>query len=583
MEKMKLFGDVKDEQNNKEIGKPKTAAFGIDLGTTNSAISVIPKGTEPLIIPLKDKRTTIPSCVLWDSDTDTFIVGKEAYEQRYKSNCIYSVKRLMQTADAKVVLKDKGKTKIMTPAEVSAEILKGLVAETGGVYGDIKDVVITVPAKFNEIGRSNTRKAAELAGLNVLGIIAEPTAASMCYELTPKDDGSRTIIVYDLGGGTFDVSVVRITNGRDYTAFEDVYNIPKNERKHSEGTIIRAIDGDGDVNLGGDDIDREIYDNLVQDLKSQGFNTELISTEEENRLILAIEKAKKFNINNTTILCVHLIDGSEVTYSLGYEQFKAGLLPTYFKTIAIISKVLKRNREKTDSIVLVGGSTKNPILKELLMKDFPGHLINDALPQDEAVALGAGIHARLLKFGDNNIAVFDSLVDSIGVRNLNTVSTIIPSGSQFPVTKYKVYETLEDNQEEIEVDIVQGNTTFAAEACKLGTLVIDKLPKGKKGEIEIMIRLSIDVRGLLKCSVKIYNVVTKEPPVERELELKLNAGNVEQENTLSKDAKMKIRWMNFADTLSGSDKEEFIEMVNAYPHDVTAKEIQAKIMYHRKK
>ena len=201
MKEMDMFAPANKEEKEALIQNltKGTAAFGIDLGTTNSAISVIPKGTAPLIIPLRNGKTTLPSCVLWTGEPGEFIVGTEAYEKRYYPNCIYSVKRLMQTPDAIVTLEKDGKKLQMTPAEVSAEILKALVKETNGYYGDIKDVVITVPAKFNEIGRSNTRKAAELAGLNLLGIIAEPTAASMCYELTPEDNGSREILVYDLG------------------------------------------------------------------------------------------------------------------------------------------------------------------------------------------------------------------------------------------------------------------------------------------------------------------------------------------------------------------------------------------------
>ena len=583
MENMQIFAPANQKEKQEIINNltKGTAAFGIDLGTTNSAISVIPRGTAPIIIPLKNGKTTIPSCVMWTGNDREFIVGRDAYEQRYKENCCYSVKRLMQDPTATVTFKQDGKELIMTPAEVSAEILKALVKETNGYYGDITDVVITVPAKFNEIGRKNTKLAAELAGLNLLGIISEPTSASMCYELTPADNGSRDLLVYDLGGGTYDISLVRITGAQDFTKFEDLYGIPEKERRKKTDVTIRALDGDGNVTLGGDDIDREIYNNFLRELVARGVDISRIPKEEENRVILLIEQMKKGNPNDITMVKIHLdsVDSDIYeTVSLSYEQFKAGLIPIYEKTRLLMNEVLKRNKTKVDTIVLVGGSTKNPILKESLEQDYPGYEINDAFPQDEAVSLGAAIHARFLKFGDNNISVFDNLVDSIGVCNGDMVSVIIPSGSQFPVTKYKLYETTEDNQEAIEVEIVQGNTSIAAEANKLGTLLIDDLPTGAKGEVEIKIQLAIDVRGLLKCSVDIYKTVTDEScePIHKELELKLSAGNIPTEK-LSRDDKMKIRWRNFAKTLSKSDCDSFLEMIEQYPERYSLQDIQQRM------
>ena len=579
MEDMQLFAPANEKEKQAIINNltKGTAAFGIDLGTTNSAISVIPRGTAPIIIPLRNGKTTIPSCVMWTGKDREFIVGREAYEQRYKENCCYSVKRLMQDPDATVTLKVDDKELVMTPAEISAEILKGLVAETNGYYGDIKDVVITVPAKFNEIGRKNTKLAAELAGLNLLGIISEPTSASMCYELTPKDNGSRDLLVYDLGGGTFDISLVRITGAQDYSHFEELYSIPISERRTNVDTTIRALDGDGNVTLGGDDIDREIYNNFITELKERGVDTSLISTQEEHRVILLIEKMKKGNPHDITQIHINLTDGTEAVVNLSYNEFRQGLIPIYEKTKKLVNMVLKRNRTTADAIVLVGGSTKNSILKELLAEDYPGYEINDAFPADEAVSLGAAVHARFLKFGDNNISVFDNLVDSIGVCNGEFVSTIIPSGSQFPVTKYKLYDTVEDNQEAIEVIIVQGNTTIAAEANQLGVLTIDNLPKGKQGRVEIKIQLSIDVRGLLRCAVDIRNLDDKLGSVlHRDLELKLTSGNKSAEK-LTKEEKIKIRWRNFANTLEEPVKSEFLALVDAYPTTVTLDKIQTEL------
>lgn len=204
MEKMSFFDKDVNAATQDILDKTgKTAAFGIDLGTTNSAIALVPSGTKPKIVPLKH-GTTMPSCIMWTGKGKEFIVGKDAYEHRYESSCIYSVKRHMPEVDCHLTMTVGDKKLTMTPAEISAEILKGLVKETKDLYGEVKDVVVTVPAKFNEIARQHTREACELAGLNLLGIIAEPTAASMCYDIEPDKGKTQDILVYDLGGGTFD-------------------------------------------------------------------------------------------------------------------------------------------------------------------------------------------------------------------------------------------------------------------------------------------------------------------------------------------------------------------------------------------
>lgn len=576
MKEMDMFAPANKEEKEALIQNltKGTAAFGIDLGTTNSAISVIPKGTAPLIIPLRNGKTTIPSCVLWTGEPGEFIVGVEAYEKRYYPNCIYSVKRLMQTPDAIVTLEKDGKKLQMTPAEVSAEILKALVKETNGYYGDIKDVVITVPAKFNEIGRSNTRKAAELAGLNLLGIISEPTAASMCYELTPEDNGSREILVYDLGGGTFDISLVQITGAQDYSEVDDLYEIPQELRKERTETTIRAIDGDGNVNLGGDDIDREIYNIFMRELVARGVDISYISKEEENRIILMIEKLKKDNIHDSTTLRIRIDDRPDHREGvvLSYPVFRAGLLPTYEKTRALVNSVLQRNKSRADTIVLVGGSTKSELIKEFLETDYPGYIINNAFPADEAVSLGAGIHARVLKFGDNNVSVFDSLVDSIGVIADDSVKPIIERGSQFPVTKEKVFATVVDDQQALGVDIVQGNSSLVEETCKLGTLEITDLPKGKAGEVIIRVQLSIDVKGLLRCSV-IISSKSSHQTITREMKLSLSSGSADAQKQLDRSEKLLIRWKKVASRMPEDKRKALLEALDRFPKELNEYDI----------
>lgn len=554
MKEMSFFDKaVINEAHEVIASSGKTAAFGIDLGTTNSAIALVPVGTKPKIIPLKN-GTTMPSCIMWTGNDNEFIVGREAYEHRYESNCVYSVKRHMPEVDYKVTMTVGEKSLTMTPTEVSAEILKGLVREANGLYGDIKDVVVTVPAKFNEIARKHTKEACELAGLNLLGIIAEPTAASMCYDIVPGEGKTQDILVYDLGGGTFDVSLVRISMGADMSELYGVYSIPKKLQKQNDTKIIRAIDGDGDPVLGGDDIDRDTYNIILDMLREKGVNTERIDSVEENRLILTLENCKKRFIDDMNIIHVTLDRGTDkeevVDIKVNREVFAKGLVNTYEKTRTIVDKVLHRNRTNVSTIVLVGGSTKSPILKEALREDYPDYNINDAFPADEAVALGAGIHSRFLKYGDNKISIFDNLITSIGIIQDDTVDVIIPRGSTFPVSKSKNFTTSVDDQTAIKVEIVQGNTKFVGEATSLGSLLIDDIPPAKSGEIVVTVTLGISVRGLLSCKVHIRDLKSRFKSIDRTMQLDLSATKQETKS-VSRQEKLISRWRKLAERRGG--------------------------------
>ena len=253
---MEVFGQA--TKTLEEMGK-KTPAYGIDLGTTNSCIAVIQAGNTPKVIKLKDGNVTMPSCVMWKGG-DKFVVGREAYKNRYKASAIYSVKRLMGT-DEKVVLQYGMKTKVMTPVEVSAKILEGLVEQASTDFKDIKDVVITVPAYFNNRQVEDTIKAGEMAGLNVLRILREPTAASLVYDMEAIGRDEINVLVYDLGGGTFDASLLRIKkSGGDLSELTNLYgDLGVGDSDESSYSMLdNVIDTDGDSRLGGDDIDREL-------------------------------------------------------------------------------------------------------------------------------------------------------------------------------------------------------------------------------------------------------------------------------------------------------------------------------------
>ena len=239
-----VHNDVAEDSSIKNV-------FGIDLGTTNSAISIVKTG-DPEIIHLNNGKDTLPSCVMWKDGQ--FIVGDEAYNNKGLSNVQYSVKRLMEDPNATVTFKDGENEKVMTPTEVSAEILKGIVRATDGLYGTVHDVVVTVPAYFNDIGKRNTMKACELAGLNLIALENEPSAAALDYT-PPADKDTEDVIIYDLGGGTFDITLASIIKSKadDFDAYDF-----DNSTKSSASKIIKPLALGGDGHLGGDDIDDEL-------------------------------------------------------------------------------------------------------------------------------------------------------------------------------------------------------------------------------------------------------------------------------------------------------------------------------------
>lgn len=569
MEKMKCFTPV-DENEKQEIIKDlvkDTAAFGIDLGTTNSAISIIPTGNHPVIITLKDGKTTMPSCVMWTGNDNEFIVGREAYERRYSESCIYSVKRFMQDVNAVVTLKKGEKKLTMRPAEVSAEILKGLVKEAGDTYGEIKDVVVTVPAYFDINGKKATKEAVELAGLNLLGIIAEPTAASLCYELSPDEGCSKDIMVYDLGGGTFDVSLVRITDSSvtsEREALAKLYGFD-DVKDNAVGRTVSVISSDGDTHLGGDDIDTELFNVVMGIIREQGFSGK-VSREDREHIILGLEKLKKSGVNSTYIHTIKFTDPEEsYRITITPNEFMKALEPIYQKTKVIIERVLSENRNSANTLVMVGGSTKNPQLIGRLRRDYPSFIINNAFPPDESVSLGAGIHAKELKFGEKAVSVFDSLAIGIGIVEGDKLKTIIPKNSQYPVTKTKTFTNVADNQDTVEIQIMQGNSIYTEEAVYLGKLVIDNLPKVPAETLDIDINLAINANGILNCNTVISNPISHEMPIKRELSLNLSKAGSGEVRKLSKDEKLLKKWRKKVDSLPEAESKILQQMISEYP------------------
>lgn len=503
--------------NNKKV-----PVFGIDLGTTNSAISIVDNNGIAKCLELDNGKTTMPSCVLWDSNKDEFIVGDKAYAKRYQSNVCYSVKRLMGS-DELVTFEHAGKKITKTPAEVSAIILKGLVSKVK-LYKDIKDVVITVPAGFNINQIEATKKAADLAGLNLLGIMREPTAASLVYRLD-KEPGN--ILVYDLGGGTFDVSIVNVKKGSSGDSdLLDFLGMGDDETESKDS--ITVINTRGNNKLGGDDLDREIYSLMENKLKTHyGITPKMIRREDKEKLILKLEQYKKSaDYANTDIyLDWTLTNGKKFQGMISFtmEDFEKATKKIYRKTKVYIDDVLKSSNVNIHSIVLVGGSTKNVLLQKMLKDDYPGVNVCNYLNPDEAVSLGASVQAKRLKYGSDTLEVFDVTSNPIGVLSDGRVKTLIEKNQSLPCTITKTFTTSVDNQQFVDVKVYEGSSIYHQECEYLGDLVVRGLPKGKAGTIAVVVTLTVDSDGLLqvetlidgkRSKVTLMNILGKKMEVE---------------------------------------------------------------------
>ncbi len=524
--------------------------FGIDLGTTNSAISIVAEGNTPKIIKLKDGRTTMPSCVTWLGDCN-FLVGRESYVQRYLPNTVYSIKRIIGT-DETVTLHHEGKSRVFTPEEISAEILKGLCKHVEDEYGVVKNVVITVPAYFNNNQVEATRKAGELAGLNVLRTFREPTSAALNYSVVREVKNEEKILVYDLGGGTFDASLVSTRRVESYPEIDEIYGFETEEisGEESNGIILDVLKKNGDMFLGGDDIDEELLKIVLRKLEDKGINTEDLTKSSREYLKLKLEGFKKEGIAQyNSVNDLEFNDGTilkDVEVPITIQDFTDATKVIYNRTKALTDEILENT--KIDSIVTVGGSTKSPLIKSFLKSDYPEVKINDALNPDESVALGAALQAKRVMHGDKRVQVFDILPLSIGILANNRVQKMLHKDQTVPFSTTKKFTTIEDNQERISVDVYQGNSIIPEECTYLGKLTMDGIPPRKAGEPTIFASLAVNADGVLKCKVIIEGKV-------KEVELvNILKGNKDDNNHLDERKRKKlIRWRRAAEKKDNRD------------------------------
>jgi len=458
-------------------------AVGIDLGTTNSVVAIL-EGSEPTVIPNSEGGRTTPSVVAI-SKTGEWLVGQVAKRQAVTNpeNTVTSIKRKMGTKD-KVKIADKD----YTPQEISAKILQKLKADAEEYLGEkITDAVITVPAYFNDAQRTATKEAGRIAGLNVLRIINEPTAAALAYGLDKEND--QTILVFDLGGGTFDVSILDIGDG-----------------------VFEVKSTAGNTHLGGDDWDQRVIDWMADAFKAQHGVDLREDKMALQRLKEAAEKAKielstttQTNINLPFITAtpegpLHL----DMTLTRSeFEKMTADLLE---KCVGPFKRALKDSGldpKEIDHVILVGGSTRMPMVQDLVRKLSGGKEPHKGINPDEVVAMGAAIQAGVLKGEVKDVLLLDVTPLSLGIETLGGVFTkLIERNTTIPTRKSEIFTTAADGQTSVDIKVYQGEREMAADNKLLGQFDLVGIPPAPRGVPQIEVTFDIDANGILHVTAK---------------------------------------------------------------------------------
>ena len=478
---------------------------GIDLGTTNSVVAVM-EGGKPSVIQNAEGFRTTPSVVAYTKNGDR-LVGQIAKRQAVinPDNTFYSVKRFIGRRSDEVsqelkkvsyIVKDSsGNVKLECPAlgkdfsseEISAEVLRKLVDDASKHLGEtVKQAVITVPAYFNDSQRQATKDAGKIAGLEVLRIINEPTAASLAYGLDKKNN--ETILVFDLGGGTFDVSVLEVGDG-----------------------VFEVLSTSGDTRLGGDDFDEKIVQWLMDELK-QEHGIDLSGDRQAlQRLTEASEKAKVelSNLTQTDISLPFLTATETGPKHLDrsitrnkFEELCSSLIDRARIPVENALKDAKLDKSKIDEVVLVGGSTRIPAVQDVVTKVL-GKKPNQTVNPDEVVAVGAAVQAGVLAGEVKDILLLDVTPLSLGVETLGGVTTrIIPRNTTIPTKKSEVFSTAVDNQPNVEIHVLQGEREFAKDNKSLGTFRLDGILPAPRGVPQIEVTFDIDANGILSVNAK---------------------------------------------------------------------------------